>query len=318
MMPTDQPSASSQIVRVGLPSTFMAHSHSALCRNAESRLSRRLSLAGAGPIIAMSDFDEGAGACHGRSTTRSNTTTARGCRSIREIFARWARDGAAYRDEAGEGRPRRDRPELRRHRRARPSTCSSRRGGARRPARAVHPWRLLALARAVELQPDGARHERARRHGRGVGLRSRPAGVDRRRSSSRRSAPACSCGSASASASWSSGHSAGGHLAACMVATDWKKLDAERAGRSGAGRLCDLRPVRSRAAAASRHQRRLQARRRRGAAHLAAVLAGRARPRARRRGRRRGIARSSCGRAGSSPTAGARRASRRATRRCPA
>ena len=60
--------------------------------------------------------------------------------------------------------------------------------------------------------------------------------------------PACICGGASASASWSSGHSAGGHLAACMVATDWKALDAERAGRSGAGRLCDLRPVRSRAA----------------------------------------------------------------------
>ena len=33
------------------------------------------------------------------------------------------------------------------------------------------------------------------------------------------------------------GHSAGGHLAACMVATDWKTLDPERAGRSGAGGL---------------------------------------------------------------------------------
>ena len=43
------------------------------------------------------------------------------------------------------------------------------------------------------------------------------------------------------------GHSAGGHLAACMVATDWKKLDPEGAGRSRAGRLFDLRPVRSRA-----------------------------------------------------------------------
>ena len=91
-----------------------------------------------------------------------------------------------------------------------------------------------------------------------------------------------------------------------------------RAGRSRAGRLCDLRAVRSRAAAASRHQRRLQARRGRGAAHLAAVLAGGERPRARRRGRRRRNRRSSCGRARSSPTTGAREASRRATRRSPA
>ena len=43
-----------------------------------------------------------------------------------------------------------------------------------------------------------------------------------------------------------SGHSAGGHLAACMVATDWKSARRQRAGRSGAGRLCDLRPVRPR------------------------------------------------------------------------
>ena len=34
------------------------------------------------------------------STTRSNTTTAPACRSIREIFARWAREAEDYRAEA--------------------------------------------------------------------------------------------------------------------------------------------------------------------------------------------------------------------------
>ena len=63
----------------------------------------------------------------------------------------------------------------------------------------------------------------------------------------------------------------------------------ERAGRSRARGLCDLRHLRPRAAAASRNQHRLQARRRRGAAHLAAVLERRTRPRARRGGRRRRI-----------------------------
>ena len=33
------------------------------------------------------------------------------------------------------------------------------------------------------------------------------------------------------------GHSAGGHLAACMLAQDWKAFRIRRAGRSGAGRL---------------------------------------------------------------------------------
>ena len=46
------------------------------------------------------------------------------------------------------------------------------------------------------------------------------------------------------------GHSAGGHLAACMVAQDWNTLRFRRAGRSGAGGLRDIRRVRSRAAAA--------------------------------------------------------------------
>ena len=35
------------------------------------------------------------------------------------------------------------------------------------------------------------------------------------------------CGAASAAASWSYGHSAGGHLAACLLATDWRALGAD-------------------------------------------------------------------------------------------
>ena len=139
-------------------------------------------------------------------------------------------------------------------------------GGGNGAARAVHPRRLLALARAVELQPDGARHERARRHRRGVGLRSRRRRCRSPTSSRRRSAACLFLWKRFGKRIMVSGHSAGGHLAACMIATDWKKLDAERAGRSRAGGLCDLRPVRSRAAAAPRRQRRLQARPRRARA----------------------------------------------------
>ena len=56
-----------------------------------------------------------------------------------------------------------------------------------------------------------------------------------------------------------SGHSAGGHLAACMLATDWKKLDAGAPADLVPGGLRDLRPLRSRAAPAPRQQRRVQA-----------------------------------------------------------
>ena len=142
-----------------------------------------------------------------------------------EIFARWARDGAAYRDEAGkEGRAEiglKYGPSPRQT-----IDLFKPRGGDARPARAVHPRRLLALARTFELQPDGARHERARRHRRGRPATISPAGVDRRRSSSRRSSACLYLWQRFSKRIMVSGHSAGGHLAACMVATDWKKLDA--------------------------------------------------------------------------------------------
>ena len=87
------------------------------------------------------------------------------------------------------------------------------------------------------------------------------------------------------------GHSAGGHLAACMVATDWKKLDPKAppdlvpAGYSISG-LFDLKPL-----IAHRDERRLQAHRGERRAGLAAVVAGAARARVRRGGRRRGVER---------------------------
>ena len=68
------------------------------------------------------------------------------------------------------------------------------------------------------------------------------------------------------------GHSAGGHLAACMVAQDWNALCLRRAGRSGAGGLRDLRRVRSGADPAGDAEPGHPARRGIGARLLAAVL----------------------------------------------
>ena len=116
-----------------------------------------------------------------------------------------------------------------------------------------------------------------------------PAGVDRPDRRADAGAPACFSGSGSASASWSSGHSAGGHLAACMVATDWKKLDAGApadlvpAGYAISG-LYDLAPLLHLATNADFKLDDAEARR---ISPLFWPVA--ARPRARRRGRRRGI-----------------------------
>src|SRR6266566_5092263 len=64
-----------------------------------------------------------------------------------------------------------------------------------RKARGVRPRRLLALARAGNVQPFGARARHARHLGRGRRFGKRM---------------------------FVYGHSAGGHLAACALATDWK------------------------------------------------------------------------------------------------
>ncbi len=54
------------------------------------------------------------------------------------------------------------------------------------------------------------------------------------------------------------GHSAGGHLAACMVATDWKTIAPDAPADLVPSGLFDLRRVRSRAADADLGQRRSQ------------------------------------------------------------
>ena len=114
------------------------------------------------------------------------------------------------------------------------------------------------------------------------------------------------------------GHSAGGHLAACMVATDWKRLDPKAprdlvpAGHSVSG-LFDLKPL-----VRDVDECGLQAQRGERRAGLAAVVAGTARACVRCGGRGRGVEPSSCARAASSRMTGASAASRRATRRFPA
>ena len=133
-------------------------------------------------------------------------------------------------------------------------------------ARDVHSWRLVALARPGDVQPDGGRAECARRR------RSRsPATISARRSrsppsSSRCARPACGCGASSASASWSTAIPPAGISPPAWWRSDWKALRLRRARRSGAGGLCDLRRVRSRAARARVAERRIcgSTRRKRG------------------------------------------------------
>ena len=186
-----------------------------------------------------------------------------------EIFARWAREAEHYRADALKSRPRRARPVLWRYAAAIPRSVSAggRRVGA---ARDVRPWRLVALARSVDVQPDGARPERARRRRCGRGLRSLSERHASPTSSSKSAAPACFCGSGSAGACWSTDIRPAAISPPRWSATDWPSLYPEGAGRSGAGRLFDLRRVRSHAA--RRHQREpgFAARCREGAPRLAA------------------------------------------------
>ena len=61
-----------------------------------------------------------------------------------------------------------------------------------------------------------------------------------------------------------SGHSAGGHLAACMLATDWRGARCVAAEGPGDRRVRDFGPVRPRAAGRHLHQQGAGARRRVG------------------------------------------------------
>ena len=165
-----------------------------------------------------------------------------------EIFARWMREAEDYRPEAMEERraelglaygstPRADH---------RPVLAEQGRQGA---ARAVHPWRLLALARARRCSATW------RAGSTPMASRSRsPATISARRSpsptSSRRSATRCLfLWQRTGQRVMVYGHSAGGHLAGAMVATDWHGLypktpaDLIPAGYSISG-LFDLTPLR--------------------------------------------------------------------------
>ena len=162
--------------------------------------------------------------------------------NLRPLGAR--RRGLSRADEGGGER--RARPRLR------PEPAPDRRpvlSRRHRPhaARAVHPWRLLALARSLDLQPHVGRPECARRRGRGRGLRSLPAGddrADRRPDPHRLPVPVAPLRPAP------DGVRPFGRRASRRL-HGGDRLEAARpegAGRSRAGRLFDLRPVRPEAA----------------------------------------------------------------------
>ena len=213
-------------------------------------IQRALLLAAPVPIIQGRSDVVGGEEPKWRLTTRPNTTTARACRSIREIFARWQRDAAAYRERmkaeenaelglAYGASPRQNVdlffPDATGHtplalfihggywRSLEASTFSHISAGlnARGVAVAVAGYDLCPQVTIVQIinQIRTACLFLWRRFGQRLMVY---------------------------------GHSAGGHLAACMVATDWKKLDPKAPRRSGAGRLFDLRPVRPEAAGRDR------------------------------------------------------------------
>ena len=140
-----------------------------------------------------------AGDAGGRHRLRSRIRQSRPRAGIRGIFARWSREAENYRAEtlkAGRAQlglsygdtPRQNidlfLPEA----------------GETRPARHVHSRRLVAFARSVDVQPDGARPQCTRRRGRGRGLRSVPECRHRRHHRADASRLCFSCGSASAGA----------------------------------------------------------------------------------------------------------------------
>ncbi len=108
----------------------------------------------------------------------------------------------------------------------------------------VHPWRVLAGARPLVFQPSrtGRQCTRTRRSRfRATTFAQKFASP----TSSDRCGRLAAC-SPSRVPLVVSGHSAGGHLAACLLATDWRKRRPAR--RPRAGRLRDLGLVRSRTA----------------------------------------------------------------------
>ena len=231
-----------------------------------------------------------------------------------EIFARWQREAAAYR-ELRRTTPSSASPTARR--RARPSTCS-------RPRR-----RRRRRSRCSSMAAGGARwSRRCFSHG----GRARMRAASRSRSPATISARSVTIADiieqmrAACLLLWRKrgkrmmvyGHSAGGHLAACMVATDWKAFASEAPA--------DLVPAAMRSPACSISRRWSTCRRTRtcGSTKPRArrvsplywrVPAGRS---ARRRGGRAGIERIPAPEPHHRRSLAAGVASRRATRKSPA
>ena len=207
-----------------------------------------------------------------------------------EIFARWTRDAETYRAETLKA----GRAELGLSYGDTPRQFVDLflpAGGRGRAACDVHPWRLVAFARSVDVQPRWRAGSNARGiDGRGRGLRSVP---ERRHRRHHRADPPRLRVSVAAVRSAHVGLRPFGRRPSCRRHGRDRLAVAlsQGAGRSGPGRLFDFRRVRP--YAADRHQREpgFAARRRHGARRLAGVLAGAARPHLRCRRRRARIER---------------------------
>jgi arylformamidase len=155
------------------------------------------------------------------SITRPNTTTAPGCRSIRRFYAAWARDAAAYRDAAAAAR----RAELG----IRYGTSARQTIDLFAPAAGDAPLALFIHGGYWRsLEPSSFSHVARGLNERGIAVAV--AGYDL--------APQVHIADIVEQMRhaclhlWRRfgkrilvfGHSAGGHLAACMLATDWKAL----------------------------------------------------------------------------------------------
>ena len=219
MMPTDQPSGSTQMVRVCLPSTFMV---SLITRFAAARQSATLAALPARAGSAMSIRSMIGGSTWRRSTTRPSTTTARACRSIRRSSRAGMRDAEDYRTEAMKRTARRARALLRIDARAQTIDLFRPASAAQGAARAVHPRRLLALARPLDVQPHGARASTPTASAvavAGYDLCPQVTIADIIEADPARAA--VSLWQRTGQRVMVYGHSAGGHLAAAMLATDW-------------------------------------------------------------------------------------------------
>ena len=146
------------------------------------------------------------------------------------IIAGWRRDAAAFRAAHADaelglayGPGEREKLDL--------FWPASGRGGA---ARALFARRLLAVARSRAVQPHGGGAERARGRGRGALLRPLPAGEARGDRGARSSGPRAFLHRRHGRPMLAVGHSAGGHLAAMLLAWD---------ARVGAGGAADQRPL---------------------------------------------------------------------------